>query len=117
MTRGDRTFTTQRPGARADLPGMDDLSLDDLEALAALADAALDEPVETLVLPPPTAPGVGLEVTYDGAGSGAATWRCGSWWCVAEVGRGDGTRKLFDFGLTDAIARSSLVEPSRKVVK
>ncbi|XXX79219.1 hypothetical protein WMF30_10635 [Sorangium sp. So ce134] len=67
---------------------MDDLSPDDLEALATLAEAALDELVETLALPHPAAPGVLLEVTFDGAGIVAATWRCGSWWRVAEVWEG-----------------------------
>jgi hypothetical protein len=67
---------------------MRDLSHDDLEDLAALADAALDEPVETLVVPHPAAPGVLLEVTVDGGGILAATWRLGDAWRAAEVGEG-----------------------------
>lgn len=77
----------RRP-ARVDLRGMDDLSPDDLEALATIADAALDEPVETLAVPHPAAPGVLLEVTYDGGGIVAATWRLGDAWRAAEVGDG-----------------------------
>ncbi|WP_434042256.1 MULTISPECIES: hypothetical protein [Sorangium] len=70
---------------------MDDLppdDLEDLDDLAAIADAALDERVERLALPHPVAPGVLLEVTYDGGGIVAATWRWGCSWCVSEVGEG-----------------------------
>jgi hypothetical protein len=67
---------------------MDDLSPDDLEDLAAIAEAALDEPVGTLTVPHPAAPGVLLDVTYDGGGIVAATWRCGGWWRAVEVVEG-----------------------------
>lgn len=73
------------PRAPADIPGMDDLSPDDLDDLAAIADAALEEPVETLSLPHPAAPALLLEVTCDGGGIVAATWRLGGAWLVAEV--------------------------------
>ncbi|WP_437799534.1 hypothetical protein [Sorangium sp. So ce693] len=67
---------------------MNDLSPDDLDELAAIADAALDEPVEALSLPHPAVPGVLLDVTYDAGGIVAATWRWDGWWRVAEVGEG-----------------------------
>ncbi|WP_438029086.1 hypothetical protein [Sorangium sp. So ce233] len=67
---------------------MDDLSPDDLEDLAAIADAALEEPVETLVVPHPAAPALRLEVTYDGGGIVAATWCLGGAWWAAAAGEG-----------------------------
>jgi hypothetical protein len=63
---------------------MDDLDLADLDDLAAIAEAALDEPVETLAVAHPVAPELRLEVTFDGGGLVAATWRLGGWWRVAE---------------------------------
>lgn len=71
-----------------DLPGMDDLAPDDRDDLAAIAEAALDEPVETLVVPHPAAPGLRLEVTHDGGRIVAATWCLGEAWWEAAVGAG-----------------------------
>lgn len=67
---------------------MDDLSPDDLDDLAAIADAALDEPVETLSLPHPAAPALLLELTCDSGGVLVAAWRLGGAWWVAELGEG-----------------------------
>ncbi|WP_438005460.1 hypothetical protein WME89_43180 [Sorangium sp. So ce321] len=56
----------------------------DPDDLAAIAEAALAEDVETLALS--VAPGLVLELAYDGFGLFAATWRAGSWWRAVEFG-------------------------------
>jgi hypothetical protein len=50
----------------------------------ATVDAALDEPVR--VLDYAVAPGLALELTYDGGGLLLATWRIGESWVVVEPG-------------------------------
>lgn len=52
--------------------------------LAAIADAAIDEPVEALRVP--VAPGLDLELVVDGHGLLAASWSAGAWWSPAEIG-------------------------------
>lgn len=51
--------------------------------LLAFLDAALAEPVRVLEF---HVAGFTLEIAYDDYGILAATWRCGLWWRVAEVG-------------------------------
>ncbi|WP_437567920.1 hypothetical protein [Sorangium sp. So ce542] len=52
--------------------------------LDAIEEAVLAEEDKTLSLP--VAPGLVLELAYDGSGLFAATWRAGSWWRAAEIG-------------------------------
>ncbi|WP_437285624.1 hypothetical protein [Sorangium sp. So ce406] len=56
----------------------------DPDELDAIAEAVLAEEDETLFLP--VAPGLVLELAYDGCGLFAATWRAGSWWRAVEIG-------------------------------
>ncbi|WP_437625986.1 hypothetical protein [Sorangium sp. So ce1151] len=56
----------------------------DPDELDAIAEAVRAEEDETFSLP--VAPGLVLELAYDGFGLFAATWRAGSWWRAAGLG-------------------------------
>ncbi|KYF85341.1 hypothetical protein BE17_39575 [Sorangium cellulosum] len=56
----------------------------DPDELDAIAEAVLAEEAETLALS--VAPGVVLELAYDGCGLFDATWPAGSWWRAVEIG-------------------------------